>query len=237
MLNSVADKRIWIALAPAMTLPFAASLFYFVLFSDKAFAKWIYSGTKIFTLVWPLLCMGWWGAGKGWNIRSHPSRHWPAIAIGAASGMVIVLTMFGLMQTPVGEVVRAGAPRIRAKAEGLGFLNYYWAFALFLSLLHSLLEEYYWRWFVFGRLRTVVPRATAHILAGVAFAAHHIVVTTQFFPFGWGLAFGVFVGVGGMIWSYLYERQKTLLGAWISHLLVDLGIMSIGHKLLFGTYL
>jgi hypothetical protein len=40
------------------------------------------------------------------------------------------------------------------------------------------------------------------------------------------------VGLGGIIWSLLYQRQGTLSGAWLCHAIVDMGIMAIGYKLL-----
>ena len=48
---------VWMTLAPAMCLPFIASLFYFVLFSEYTFSRIIYAGTKIFTFVWPVLAV------------------------------------------------------------------------------------------------------------------------------------------------------------------------------------
>jgi len=43
------------------------------------------------------------------------------------------------------------------------------------------------------------------------------------------------IGVGGMIWSWMYLRQASLLGAWIAHMIVDFGILWIGYQLLFGA--
>jgi membrane protease YdiL (CAAX protease family) len=133
-------------------------------------------------------------------------------------------------------VIRGSSERIRIKVQTLGILDHYWSFGLFLAVMHSLIEEYYWRWFVFGRLKEVARPISAHLLAGASFSAHHVIVATQFFPLIWGTVLGLLVGVGGIIWSMMYEKQQTLAGAWISHLIADLGIPSIGHKLLFGTY-
>lgn len=229
-------KKTWVALIPAMTLPFVGSLFYFVLFSDHAFARILYVLTKVFTLVWPLLAVRWM-FGESWpRVDTTAIRHRKALPMGILLGGGIVGAMFALMQTPVGEVVLGGANDIQAKTQSLGVLDYYWTFALFLSVAHSFLEEYYWRWFVYGRLKDVVPEGLAHALAGLAFSAHHIVVTTQYFPFGWGVLFGALVGVGGMIWSWMYWRQRTLAGCWISHMIVDLGMLALGHRIIFGTY-
>lgn len=232
----VKPSRLWAVLFPAMLVPLAASVFYFVLFSEYAFARVIYAGTKLFTVVWPLLAVLLVLKTGFPKLNLTDSRHWKALPLGLLSGAAIVAAMFAAMASPVGDVVTASAADIRKKAEELGILDHYWTFAIFLSVLHSLIEEYYWRWFVFGRLRLATGKCAAHLLAGAAFASHHVIVATQFFPVGWGVLFGALVGAGGIIWSLMLARQKTLAGIWLSHMLVDLGIMAIGHKLIFGAW-
>lgn len=230
-------KKIWTAILPAMVFPFIASLFYFVLFSEYFFARLLYGSVKIFTLVWPLAALFLILKKTFPTMELAHEKHRKAVFPGIIAGMIIVAVMFLLLKTPLGTMVNNAAPDIRSKATELGFVKHYWTFAIFLSLIHSLMEEYYWRWFVFGHLRDVTKLSTAHLLCGLSFGAHHIVVATQFFPFGWGLFLGSLVGLGSMIWSFMYDRQKTLVGAWVCHSIVDLGIMSIGHKLIFGTYM
>ena len=58
----------------------------------------------------------------------------------------------------------------------------YVVLAAFLAVVHSLLEEYYWRWFVFGRLRRLVSSPAAILISSLAFMAHHVVVLGRFFP-------------------------------------------------------
>jgi uncharacterized protein len=216
-----------------MVLPFVASLFYFVLYSDHPGAKALYATTKVFTVVWP------WAALRFILRVPFPGpvagvRRWVrALPLGALVGLLLVASFVAAMGTGLGGVVEGASGAIGTKAGQLGILDHYWAFALFLSLVNSLVEEYYWRWFLFGRLRLVLPRWPAHLVAAAAFAAHHAVVTTQFLPLGWGLAAAAAVALGGLIMSLLYERQGTVAGAWVCHLLVDLGIMGIGYKLLF----
>lgn len=221
------------ALVPAMTVPFLASLLYFVLLSGRPVAQALYAGAKVFTLVWPFFAavfilrepLRWPGRGWGHHLRAIPA--------GAFWGLLFAGLMAGLLMTPMGAVVAESAGRIRLKAQQMGILDWYWPFAIFLSLGNSLVEEVYWRWFVYGRLRGMVGVWPAHLLAGAAFAAHHVVVAMQFFPPAWGLFFGLSVGVGGVAMSLLYQRQGTLAGAWACHLAADLGIMAIGYRLLF----
>ena len=75
----------------------------------------------------------------------------------------------------------------------------------------------------------------ALILGNVAFASHHVVILNEYFPMTWALLFGCAVGAGGAIWCVMFERQRTLMGAWISHVIADLGIMTIGYKILMQS--
>ena len=232
----ILNRKIWLVLLPAMTLPFLASLFYFVFWSEHFLARLLYVVTKLFTLLWPIVAVAFITKSGLPRLGLGDESHRRALPMGLLVGVGIVGVMWIVMLTPCRDVVMSSASKIRSKAEALGILNYYWTFGLFLSVIHSLLEEYYWRWFVYGHLRQVVRKPFAHALAGASFAAHHIVVTTQYFPPAWGVLFGGLAGVGGIFWSVMYEKQRTLAGAWICHVVVDLGILSIGHKVLFGAY-
>ena len=48
--------------------------------------------------------------------------------------------------------------------------------------------------------------------------------------------FSVCVAVGGAMWAWLYERTGSLLGPWLSHLLVDAAIFAIGYDLVRHTF-
>ncbi|MBX9681737.1 MAG: CPBP family intramembrane metalloprotease [Gemmataceae bacterium] len=127
--------------------------------------------------------------------------------------------------------------RVREKVEGFGIasLPAFIAFALFLSAIHSLLEEYYWRWFVFGELRDRVSTPPAIVLSALGFMLHHIVVLGVYFPDRfWTLAlpFSFGVAFGGAVWAWIYARADSLLPAWASHALIDAAIMVIGWNLL-----
>lgn len=226
--------RIWLLVLPAMCLPFFSSLFYFVLFSDHLFARYLYGGTKLFTLLWPLAALLLILKEPFPRISLKNRKHYQAIPSGVLIGVLVVALMASLFFfTPLGEMVLQSSARINERAEDLGFLEYYWSFAIFLSVIHSFIEEYYWRWFVFGSLAKVISSPMAHIFAGMSFAAHHVVIASQFFPLFWAIVFGALIGLGGIIWSFLYQKQETLAGAWVSHMLVDFGIMGIGYSLLF----
>lgn len=225
-------KLIWWVVVPAMVLPLISALFYFVFFAGQPFAQVIYVGTKLFTLVWPaVVVLAIYRDGLP-TINWRSPHHWRSLPLGIISGLAIVALMVGLMLTPLGDVAQRGSSQIATKSEEMGILAHYWLFALFISVLHSLLEEYYWRWFVYGQLERLTPPVAAHLLAGVAFAAHHVVIISEFFGVFWGFFFSAFVGIGGIIWSLMLARQKTLMGIWVSHMIVDFGAMGVGYWLI-----
>jgi membrane protease YdiL (CAAX protease family) len=108
--------------------------------------------------------------------------------------------------------------------------------AVFIAVIHSLLEEYYWRWFVFGELRRRVSVQSAIALSALAFMAHHVIVLGFFLPqhfFTAAVPFSLCVGLGGVAWAWLYERTGTIYSVWISHVVVDAAILVVGYDMVF----
>ena len=227
-------RKEWLFLTIAMTVPFFASLVYFKWWSEHPAAQVVYFCTKLFTFLWPLL--GGYLFLEVWipELRLRDSMHRRALPFGALTGLLVVAIMMVGLSTSIGAVVLTHGPGIARKLEVMGVRNYYIPFALFLSILHSLLEEYYWRWFVYGNLRELIALPLASLLSALAFASHHVVILDEYFPTPWAFFFGASVAVGGVLWNFLYETQRTLAGAWVSHMIIDLGIMAIGYVLLWS---
>jgi membrane protease YdiL (CAAX protease family) len=230
-MRSDRTRHLW-ALVPALCVPFAAALFYFVICTHPPTARIVYAGAKVFLAAWPLLASRFLLKGRPdrWNPAAGNRRKAAAIGLltGAAmSGLIVVL-----MLTPLGKAVAANAGSIRERSEHLGILRHYWAFAVFLSLAHSLLEEYYWRWFVYGTLRRLVSPLAAAAISAVAFGSHHVIVTGQLINWPLGLLCGTGIAAGGFIWALLYNRYRSLTAPWISHVVVDFVVMAIGYILI-----
>ncbi len=227
--------RQWLILLPAMILPFLGAFVYFFGMSNTPWAPRIYGLVKVFTLVYPLLIVVGLERQRPWRPKLTLREHLRSVPMGLITGLAMFVLMGAAFAfTPWGDMFLSHTEQIRAKVAGLGIINHFIPFSIGICVLHSLLEEYYWRWFVYGRTRKLMARSAAHVIAGLAFALHHYVILRGYIPLGYALFFGTFVGVGGIIWSWQYERYKSLLGAWISHALVDAIIFSIGYFILFG---
>ena len=230
------NKRIRSVIIPAMILPFLGALVYFVFAGGGNLTKIAYSATKLFTFVWPVIAVIFILKQKLKWPRLTGAHHWKSLPLGVLVGAGIVGLMFLLMQTPMGVQVKSSAANMQTAVSKFGLTrSNYWLFAVFLSVFHSLLEEYYWRWFVFGGLHQMASPGWAHVLAGTAFMTHHIIVLLQYFPVPLTIFLSLMIGVGGVIWSWMYLRQGSLMGAWIAHMIVDFGALWIGYKLIFGA--
>jgi len=228
--------RILMGVVPAMVVPAMGALFYFVLLTGTPIGRIIYVATKTFTLIWPILAVV---AIEGRRlVLKSPDlpKHVRAIPAGLSSGIVIAGLIIAFYEwTPLGDYVRPHHEAIRDKIESLGIrsLSAYFWFSAFMALCHSLLEEYFWRWYVFGRLTEVLRPPAAYGLASLAFAGHHYVVLGCYFPTWIAVLFGTGVGIGGGLWCWLYQRQESLVGVWLSHLFVDAAIVYVGYRLIF----
>jgi hypothetical protein len=219
-----------------MMMPCVASVFYFVIWPGSVIAAALYSATKVFTVAWPLIALRFLEGGR-WNWRDMVARrHLSALPLGGLTGLLlggVILLLYAF--SPLGEGARQAADDVQAKVAriGLGTPGRFLAAALFLSFLHSLIEEFFWRWYVFGRLARFTAWGVACLLASLAFAAHHYVVLSTLFPASETFLFGTGVAFGGAVWCWLYRRQGSVAGCWVSHALVDIAIFWAGYRLLF----
>jgi len=113
----------------------------------------------------------------------------------------------------------------------------YLAGALYWCTVNSLLEEYYWRWFVFRRLEQVLPAGwglQAAVLSGLLFTAHHVVALKVFFDWPMAILASTGVFIGGVTWSVLYKRFENIYCGYVSHVYADVIIFGIGAWLVFG---
>ena len=245
-------------LAVALTLPTLVTWLYFVALADapSAVQQGAYGVGKIVQFglpvvwVWLVLGRGWKGrrsseaqvppGGRDLQSRRNAPGRWEAV-LGVAFGLAVMGAMAGLYYyglKPAGLFV-GPTTEVREKiaAFGIHSLANYAALAAFYSLAHSLLEEYYWRWFVFGHCCRWLSLPVAIVVSSVGFAAHHVLVLAAYFgyssPLTWIFSAGIVIG--GAFWAWLYRRSGSLLGPWLSHALVDAAIFVIGWNLVRGA--
>lgn len=221
-------------LALACILPTLVTLAYFVWAAGSASAmqQGVYAVSKVVQFALPIVWMGW---------VHRSSVRWPSwttrgMGLGLGFGLVIAMATFGLYLALRGQPpLEQALEPMREKIAGLGVATpwRFIAIGVFYSAIHSLLEEYYWRWFVFARMQTYMPLAAAIALSSIAFSAHHLVVLWVYFAHAPWMAvlLTAAIAAGGAFWAWLYHRSKSIFPVWWSHLLVDAGIFAAGYHL------
>jgi membrane protease YdiL (CAAX protease family) len=189
----------------------------------------VYAAAKALLYGAPLLWL-WYVEGRRGSLS--PLRR-GGLPFGLVSGLLIgavVLTAYRLL--PAGWI---DATKIQASAAQSGFDTpaRFVAIAVYLCVVNALLEEYAFRWFLYGRCRTLLARPAAILLGAALFAAHHVIVLRAFFD--WPLVVLASAGVftGGVVWTWCYERYQSVWPGYLSHALVDVAILAVGWDLLF----
>ena len=224
----------------AMVLPTLITWLYFVVLKDAAPAvqQGVYTAGKVLQFGLPIV---WVAIVQRQRLRLRPDTT-AGVAEGVGFGLLVFAAMFLLYHAwlkPGGYFVEAsGAIREKVTGFGIDGLAKYVALGAFYALAHSFLEEYYYRWFVFGQLRRFIPLWAAIILSSLAFMAHHVIVVGLYFGwFSWlTMLFCLAVAAGGAIWAWIYHRSGSLVGPWLSHLAVDAAIFAVGYDLAGGLF-
>lgn len=154
-------------------------------------------------------------------------------------GSGLGLLMFSLIIGGYGfigqQLIDPSTVQESARQIGLGDWQIFAAFAVYFTLINSLIEEYIWRWFVHQKCEELISGWAAVGLAALCFTLHHIVAlhayvqNPQVVMVG---SLGVFLA--GALWSWWFLRFRSLWSCYISHAWADLAIALVGWRILFG---
>ena len=237
----------WAVLLFAMTFPTAMAWLYFVALgepmrgsseklSGSPIVVAVYACAKVVQFAFPVSWV-WLFARESLRALKPSGR---GLGLGVAFGIItaaaILTVYFGLLR---GSAMLARTPVLvqeNVAQFGVASPARYVLLALFLAIAHSFLEEYYWRWFVFGELKKAVSVGAAIVLSSLAFMGHHVIVLAMYFPahlLTAAVPFSLCVAAGGGVWAWIYHRTGSLYSPWASHVLVDAAIMAVGYDMVF----
>lgn len=106
--------------------------------------------------------------------------------------------------------------------------------SLYISLMNSFLEEFFFRGYGFITLKKYTNRKFAYIFSSCVFAVYHIGMLIGMFGIGALslLLFGLIVG--GCIFDYLNEKNENIYSSWFVHMFANFAINTVG-MILFGV--
>ena len=217
----------------ALVFPFILTWVYFVVLANAppAVQQAAYSIGKVIQFALPILWVGFVCRERVW-VRPINRR---GLLEGTLFGVAVfaaMLAVYFFWLRGSGGVLAPDSPacqEILAKITGLGLgKESLILLGVFYAVVHSGLEQYYWRWFVFRKL------SCSAVMASLGFTAHHVLLLGTFFgydsPYCWLGSLGVFIG--GWYWCWLYRRTDSIWGAWIGHGIVDAAIFTTGFLIM-----
>lgn len=110
--------------------------------------------------------------------------------------------------------------------------NFLWI-ALYISFVNSLLEEFFFRGFIFLNLKRISGRKLAYMISAFVFSLYHVAIMGSWFsPMIFIIAMiGLFIGA--IIFNYLNEKSGNIYNSWIVHMMANLSINTVG-LMMFG---
>jgi len=215
-------------IAPAPSLAVLAA---FALEPGTTLAAICYAIGKIWLIGLPIAWLLWVERGR---LSLSPLRRGglgTGVTLGLAIGAVIWMAYWLIGR----HLIDPESMRALAATNGLDVPWRYLLACGALALVNSLLEEYVFRWFIVGQCLRLMRAVPAIIVAATIFTLHHI-ISVQAYVDHWGLTALICAGVfmGGAAWSWCYARFGSIWPGWISHVIADLAVFSVGWVVIFG---
>lgn len=109
------------------------------------------------------------------------------------------------------------------------------AVALYIAIINSFCEEFFFRGFVFFQLKQTHTRMVAHCLSALFFALYHVAIIAFWFDL-WVFALCMIaLFIGGVLFNLLNENSGTIYPSWLTHACANLAINSIGMILFYAS--
>ena len=119
--------------------------------------------------------------------------------------------------------------------DGMGITadNFFYV-SLYISLMNSFLEEFFFRGYGFITLKKYTSPKVAYLFSASLFAVYHVGMLVGMFAPG-ALALLLFgLILGGCIFNYLNDANGNIYASWFVHMFANFAINTIGF-ILFGV--
>ncbi len=122
------------------------------------------------------------------------------------------------------------APNLQSKL-GINGTNFVFV-AIYISLVNSLLEEFFFRGFAFLALKKSAGKKTAYGFSATAFALYHVAIMNGWFSLPLMALLILSLFLAGCLFNYIDEKKSSILPSWMIHISANFAINVIGFILL-----
>ena len=153
-----------------------------------------------------------------------PKKHLHFMVIGMTTVVVSILSGYYIVESLVDvEVISMDITNRMQIGTGTMVLA-----ALYTTLVNSLIEEYFFRGFLFLGLRHSGHRRLAYVVSAVLFALYHVTIFLNWFT--WPVMLLALLGLvaGGLIFGWFADKTDSLIGSWLIHISADIALIAIG---------
>ena len=151
----------------------------------------------------------------------------PALALGVAVYSVILGGYFLLRNW----IDFSGIVDSLSSGAGVNKDNFLFV-SLYISFINSLLEEFFFRGFLFANLKQSSGRAMAYGFSALMFALYHVAMMAGWFHPAITLLLIAGLMIGGMIFNFLNEKQENICTSWLVHMFANFAINTVGFILM-----
>ncbi|HWO74571.1 MAG TPA: CPBP family intramembrane glutamic endopeptidase [Bacillus sp. (in: firmicutes)] len=103
--------------------------------------------------------------------------------------------------------------------------------ALYITFGNSLMEEFYFRGFLFLNVYKTGYKVFAHVFSAFLFAVYHTAIFATWFSFELMLLALAGLFIAGILFNWLNTYSQNFLNSWIFHIMADIAIILIGLHL------
>lgn len=150
-----------------------------------------------------------------------------AISLGGGIYIFLVLGYFLISQF----VDFSGIVSVLAQNAGVTKDNFL-SISLYISFINSLLEEFFFRGFLFLQLKGLWNRKWAYMFSALAFSLYHCAMMIGWFS--WWMFGLILLGLfaAGLLFDLLDDKQETIYTSWLPHMFANFAINTIGFILM-----
>lgn len=94
--------------------------------------------------------------------------------------------------------------------------------------VNSLIEEYFFRGFIFQELLKQGWHKSTFIISSAAFAVYHVSIFEAWFGIGLMMLMLLGLFAGGLIFAYFVKKTESILASWFIHVSADLALIIFG---------
>ncbi len=161
------------------------------------------------------------------SLRSSSSGLKTALALGVAIYTAVV--GFYLVANSLADL--SGIKTSLEANLGINKDNFI-AIGLYVAVVNSFLEEWFFRGFVFGQLRKS-SRPTAYVISSLSFSIYHIAIMDGMFSLPLLLLTLLGLFLGGTIFNYLNEKNNSIYPSWFCHAFANFAMNTVGIMIFY----